>query len=61
MLQDRVAAIRETQVYAPRLMRSVVSSITICSIDGDVIRTRANWILVQSILGELSQVHLAGK
>jgi 3-phenylpropionate/cinnamic acid dioxygenase small subunit len=61
MLRDRVAAIRETQVYAPRFMRNLVSSITICKIENGEIQARAHWILAQSMLGELSQVHLTGK
>ena len=61
MLADRVAAIRKTTLYAPRLVRRLVSSIVLRAIDSDGMRLSASFALFQTMLNELSQVFLCGR
>jgi salicylate 5-hydroxylase small subunit len=61
MLADRVAAIRKTTLYAPRLVRRLVSSIVLRAIDSDGMRLSANFALFQTMLNEPSQVFLCGR
>ena len=61
MLADRVAAIRKTTLYAPRLVRRLVSSIVLRAIDSDGMRLSASFALFQTMLNEPSQVFLCGR
>ncbi len=61
MLVDRVAAIRKTTLYAPRLVRRLVSSIVLRAIDSDGMRLSASFALFQTMLNEPSQVFLCGR
>ena len=61
MLADRVAAIRKTTLYAPRLVRRLVSSIVLRAIDNDGMRLSASFALFQTMLNEPSQVFLCGR
>ena len=53
MLRDRVTAISEAQVFAPRVIRHVLGGTRIVEIDGDDIRTQTNLAIYQtSVEGE---------
>ena len=60
MLEDWVATLRRQRAAAPRVT-SVVSSIVICNIDNDAVRTCANWAIRLSMPGGSSQILLEGK
>jgi salicylate 5-hydroxylase small subunit len=61
MLVDRVAAIRKTMLYAPRLMRSATSGIVLRAIAADGMRLAASFAVFQTLLNEPSQVFLCGR
>jgi len=61
LLKKWIADIRKTQARTPRYLRSVVSSITICNIDNDTVRTCVNWAIRPSMLFGLGQALLEGK
>ena len=61
MLADRVAAIRNTMLYAPRLVRNATSGITLRSVDPDGMRLAATFAMFQTMLNEPSQVFLCGR
>ena len=61
MLADRVAAIRKTTLYAPRLVRRLVSSITLRALEPDGMRLSASFATFQTMLNEPSQVFLCGR
>jgi salicylate 5-hydroxylase small subunit len=61
MLADRVAAIRKTMLYAPRLMRNLTSGIVLRSIDAEGLRLSASFAAFQTMLNEPSQVFLCGR
>ena len=59
-LQDRVTAIRKTAVYAPRLIRRIVSSVRIVAVHGDEIEVRADYAAFETLLDELTRVFNVG-
>ena len=61
MLVDRVAAIRKTLLYAPRIVRNLTAGIVLRSIDADGMRLAASFALFQTMLNEPSQVFLCGR
>jgi len=60
MLRDRVTALRETALYAPRVVRHHVSSLRIRAVAPDGVRTTANFLLIESLVDQPSAVFLAG-
>jgi salicylate 5-hydroxylase small subunit len=61
MLTDRVAAIRKTMLYAPRIVRNVTGSIVLRAIDAEGMRLSASFALFQTLLNEPSSVFLCGR
>jgi 3-phenylpropionate/cinnamic acid dioxygenase small subunit len=61
MLTDRVAALRKTILYAPRLVRKLTGGIVLRSLDADGIRLSASFALFQTLLNEPSTVFLCGR
>jgi salicylate 5-hydroxylase small subunit len=61
MLADRVAAIRKTTLYAPRLVRNLTAGIVLRSIDADGMRLSASFAVFQTMLNEPSAVFLVGR
>ena len=61
MLADRVAAIRKTILYAPRLVRRLIGSIVLRAIEPDGMRLSASFAMFQTLLNEPSQVFLCGR
>jgi anthranilate 1,2-dioxygenase small subunit len=61
MCQDRVEALRRASVYAPRALRHLVSNIRIKAQTPDGIRVHANYVVLQTLSDELTQVFNAGK
>jgi len=49
MLRDRVLALRETQVYEPRLWRHFLSGVQVLAANGDAVRTRTNFLVTESM------------
>jgi salicylate 5-hydroxylase small subunit len=61
MLADRVAAIRKTTLYAPRIIQRLVSSIMLRAVEPDGMRLSASFTTFQTMLNEPSQVFLCGR
>ena len=60
MLQDRVVALRETALFAPRVMRHMVSGLRIRGLEPGGIRVSANFALIETLVDQPSQVFLCG-
>jgi 3-phenylpropionate/cinnamic acid dioxygenase small subunit len=60
MLTDRVLALRETTVYAPRTIRRLVTMPCLRAIDTDGMHLTADFALFQTMLNEPSEVFLVG-
>ncbi len=61
MLKDRVMALRETQLYAPRYMRHLVSAVRVTSVEDGVIGARANYCVLQTLVDEETKVFQTGR
>ena len=61
MLTDRVAAIRKTMLYAPRIMRNLTAGIVLRAIEADGMRLTASFAVFQTLLNEPSAVFLCGR
>jgi len=60
MLKDRVAAVRQTSVYAPRTMRHLISNIHVTDDANGIIRARANYAVLETPLDEPTRVFNTG-
>jgi 3-phenylpropionate/cinnamic acid dioxygenase small subunit len=61
MLADRVAALRKTTLYAPRLVRNLTSGVMLHAIEPDGLRLSASFAVMQTMLNEPSAVFLCGR
>ena len=61
MLADRVAALRKTLLYAPRLVRNLTSGVRLQAITPDGMRLGASFAVFQTLLNEPSSVFLCGR
>src|SRR5882724_11228082 len=61
MLVDRVVAIRETALHAPRMMRHFISNIRLRAIEPEGLRLTANFALCQTMVDQPSELFLCGK
>lgn len=60
MLEDRVAALRKTSMYAPRYVRHLISHVRAAA-DGDAFRVRANYAVLQTRVDALTEILSAGR
>jgi 3-phenylpropionate/cinnamic acid dioxygenase small subunit len=60
-LQDRVVAIRQTMLYAPRYMRRLVSNIRIRGWQDDWLEVHANYAAFETLRDELTRVFSVGR
>jgi 3-phenylpropionate/cinnamic acid dioxygenase small subunit len=60
-LQDRVVAIRQTSVYAPRYIRRLVSNIRILGWHDERLEVRANYAAFETLRDELTRVFSVGR
>jgi len=61
MLEDRVTAMRETALYAPRMVRRITSGICVRSADGEDWRLTANFALLETLTNQPSTLFLCGR
>jgi anthranilate 1,2-dioxygenase small subunit len=61
MLKDRVVAIRQTGMYAPRAMRHLISNIRVKGQEDGIVRVQANYAVLQTLIDEETRVFNAGK
>jgi 3-phenylpropionate/cinnamic acid dioxygenase small subunit len=60
-LKDRVIAIRQTAVYAPRYLRRLVSNIRILGWEDEALHVRANYAAFETLRDELTRVFSVGR
>ena len=61
MLRDRVTAIRETQLYAPRVMRHITGNALVRASVGDVLHAVTNYAVYESTLDRATEVFNVGR
>ena len=61
MLVDRVVALRETALYAPRIVRRFTSAACVRAIEQDGLRVTANFALFQTMPDRPSELFLCGR
>lgn len=61
MLVDRVVALRETALYAPRIVRRVTSAVCVRAIEPDGLRLTANFAVFQTVTDQPSELFLCGR
>ncbi len=61
MLKDRVTAIRETQLFAPRALRHVTGSMLVKGWEEGALRTVTNYAVYESTLERASEVFNVGR
>ena len=61
MLRDRVTAIRETQLYAPRAMRHLTGNALVTTCIGDVLHAVTNYAVYESTLDRTTEVFNVGR
>jgi 3-phenylpropionate/cinnamic acid dioxygenase small subunit len=61
MLVDRVVALRETALYAPRIMRRITSGICLRAVAEDGLHLTANFVVLQTMPDRPSEVFLCGR
>ncbi len=60
MIKDRVTALVKVLVYEPRFYRRFVSSVRVVSQESGEIRSRANFLLIESMLDREPQINMVG-
>jgi 3-phenylpropionate/cinnamic acid dioxygenase small subunit len=60
-LRDRVHAIEHSSVFAPRVMRHIVSGLRIRPATGGLLRVTASFAVLQSLVGQHTIVFAAGQ
>ncbi|MBP6019353.1 MAG: aromatic-ring-hydroxylating dioxygenase subunit beta [Burkholderiaceae bacterium] len=61
MLMDRVTAIRETTMYEPRMLRHFISGVRVNSVEGDVIKAQANFMITEALSDQEPTLNLVGQ
>src|ERR1700733_13154581 len=61
MLADRVVALRQTALYAPRIVRRFTSGVCVRAVDGDEWRLTANFALFETLQNQPSAMFLCGQ
>src|SRR5271166_1053020 len=61
MLTDRVVTIRQTQMFAPRALRHLISSIRIALPTADGVNVEANYAVLQTLVDDETRILSAGR
>jgi salicylate 5-hydroxylase small subunit len=61
MLKDRVTAVRNTAVYAPRSLRHFITQFRIAEKAPGCLRVSANYLVLQTLLDDLTRIQNAGR
>ena len=61
MLQDRVAAVRNTAVFAPRSFRHLIGQFRIKAETPERLRVAANYVVFQTLVDDLTRIQNAGR
>ena len=60
-LKDRVAAVRETSMYAPHTQRHFISGLRITGIADGIVKAEANFSILRTQTDKLTEVVLSGR
>lgn len=61
MLQDRVVALRNANIYAPHFYRHLISNLLVKSIEGDRVRMQTNYAVLQTHMDGATALYNVGK
>lgn len=61
MVRDRAMATRDCTVYEPRYLRHFMHGLRITSFEGDVIRAKATFMVIESVSDKEPYVHMVGQ
>ncbi|HYY05853.1 MAG TPA: aromatic-ring-hydroxylating dioxygenase subunit beta [Candidatus Limnocylindria bacterium] len=61
MLRDRVAAVRQANVYAPRTWRHLLSNIRLKGQEGETLRVQANYAVFETLIDEETRLLNVGR
>ena len=61
MLRDRITAVRSTALYAPRRLRHFITQFRITEEAPDLLRVRANYLVLQTLVDDLTRIQNAGR
>jgi anthranilate 1,2-dioxygenase small subunit len=61
MLMDRVVALRETALFAPRIARRFTSGICLRAVKAEELRLSANFAVLQTMPDQPSELFLCGR
>ena len=61
MLQDRVSALREANIYEPQRYRHTVSSILVTANEGGIVRAQANFQVIRSMHDGAMELFATGR
>lgn len=61
MLEDRVMAVRETAVYAPRVLRHMTSGLEVREMEDGSLHAQANYVIFRSRLEAGTEIRSAGR
>jgi salicylate 5-hydroxylase small subunit len=61
MLADRVVALRETALFAPRIVRRLTSGVCVRAIEADGLHLSANFAVFQTMQDQPSELFLCGR
>jgi 3-phenylpropionate/cinnamic acid dioxygenase small subunit len=61
MLADRIVALRETALYAPRTIRHLAGPVRLLAADADGFRLHGSFALCQTMLDQPSELFLCGR
>jgi anthranilate 1,2-dioxygenase small subunit len=61
MIRDRVTALMKVLVYEPRYLRRYVSSVRVVSEEGNIIKSRANFLLFESMMDREPKLNMLGR
>lgn len=61
MLEDRVAALRQANIYEPQRYRHIVSVVRLGGRDGDLLKAEAGFIVVRTMIDGSQELFVAGR
>lgn len=61
MVRDRVVALRETQVYVPRVWRHFISGVRVTAVEHNEIHARANFFITEAMSDTDPTIFLVGQ
>lgn len=61
MIRDRAFAVKHTQMFAPRFLQHFVSNVSILRLEGDQIRARSNYLLLQTLVEGPTTIQQSGR